>query len=155
MSCGDLSFVDGGVIQNATVLGSNVTGSDITNSTLDNVTLEHLRDIDNPSTQTLAEALALHETVNGTIAGGIAANDQAMRTLVTAMAQLDKLQLMALAKALWDALDFHPKPTTGPSATEAESLPTTVLGSREQLMGAPTQWLEAESGIIPVYTKGA
>lgn len=169
MSCGDLSFVEGGVIKDADILNGSISNSTVNNPTINGGSLNGLTSVDEPTAkkiadaeassagarQSLANGLAGDSVATGALANGLAANATGMKALADALSGLSKEQLSALAQALWDALDLHPKATAAPATGEADSLPTTLYGTRSAILGGPTQWLDSELGAIPVYPKGA
>lgn len=123
--CGVAEFMRGGTIAEAHITASSVTDSRVSASELTSCQLVKTASVDPDSAQVIANALA----------------------------QLPQGALMELAKAIAEAM---PKAalTDGPQMTTEESLPSTVAGSREALLGRPEAWLEYNDFVLPGYKKG-
>ena len=57
MSCGQIDFLEGGALQNVTVMGGQVSSALVQGCALDSCNLTHLRDIDTASAELIAKAL--------------------------------------------------------------------------------------------------
>ena len=125
MGCCDstVSTMNGGVIKASDMLQSSITNSTFSGGSLDTVTLSNLTSIDKTSTKTIYEGFL---------------ND------------LSDTQLAAFVQRLLKAID-----ATGstPSSTEDNSIPTTMIGKRSVMMGAPEKWIELAGGVVPCYSK--
>lgn len=58
MSCGQIEFLEGGALQNVTMIGGQVGSAVVQGCALDSCNLTHLRDIDTASAERIAAALA-------------------------------------------------------------------------------------------------
>lgn len=57
MSCGQIDFLEGGTLQNVTIMGGQISSALIQGCALDSCNLTHLRDIDTASAELIAKAL--------------------------------------------------------------------------------------------------
>lgn len=121
-SCGQNGPIEGGIISSSTIVGSTVQGSIISGSAIQASSLEQLTKVDDSSALVIADAIS----------------------------KLSTEQLRALAKAIADAMPLL-SPTVGPASTNATSLPTEVVGSREKLLGGPSGWLKLRGVVVPAY----
>lgn len=130
MSCGENSFLDGGVIQNGTIANSQLTNSTflagrIDSATIANSSIENLTTVDEASARTIANALAA----------------------------LPAAQLQQLAAAILAQMQESPIAlTTAPSSTDASTLSTVVLGDRDKLLGAPAMWIKQGEYKVPAFS---
>lgn len=122
MSCGQNGPIEGGTINSSTIVGSTIQGSVISGSVIKASALEEITSVDEKSALIIADA----------------------------MSKLSTEQLRALAKAIADAMPLL-SPTVGPVSTNATSLPTEVVGSREKLLGNPNGWLTLRGVAVPAY----
>ena len=122
-SCGALDFLEGGTIKDADIISSNITNSRVSNSVIDACDIENLSSIDADSAKVVADAIAA----------------------------LTPDQLKALAEAIFAAMQN--KPGVSPVSSEADKIPTTILGGREALMGKPDMLITTPDPnyVIPAY----
>lgn len=69
------------------------------------------------------------------------------KVIAEALAGMDE----ASKKALAEALGFAPGVGQAPASTTEDSLPTEVLGDRDQLLGAPAEWVSIGGKNVPAY----
>lgn len=121
--CGDMRFVEGGVIEGGVINNSQINNSVITGSTFTSGSITNLASIDAASALIIANAIA----------------------------SLSKEQLKNLAEALLAALDVSAG--TAPPSTDEDPIPTTYYGDRSAALGAPDIWDEhfAPGYRIPLY----
>lgn len=120
--CGTQEFMRGGIITEAQITSSNIQGSVISGSEITASNITNLAAIDEAS----------------------------IKKIVDGMAQLPTEYLSMLAQAIQKAMP-NAGPGKAPSETVEESLPTTVLGRRDKLLGEPTGWLEMNGMVVPAY----
>lgn len=122
-SCGNLQFVEGGVIKNSSIINSQITDSIITNSVLQAVRLENLTGLD----------------------------DISAKVIVDALAALPSDQLAPLVSAILTA--FVTSPHSEPvSSIGGGELPTTIYGDRTALLGDPELFVKfGKDYVIPLY----
>lgn len=124
-TCGGIDFLQGGTITSSTIVNSEILSSVIRASEFNCGHITALASIDDSSIQTI---------VNGILG-------------------LPKEQLIAFATALLEAACGG---TVGePGRTSAEPLPTTMVGSRDLLLGAPSAWGTLFGKQVPLYEGGA
>lgn len=124
-ACGGVRYVDGGVIQSASIVSSQIVNSSLENSAIRGCSLENTTSVDRITAEKIAAQLAT----------------------------LDQASLNALATALNLARSAQVTQNR-PAVSTEESLSTTVLGNRDMLLGRPTAWGEYADGyIIPLFTK--
>lgn len=127
MGCGDISFLDGGTLTNSTVVSPQIANGTIQSSTFDNGTITALSSID----------------------------DSSLEKLVDGMAKLPANKLAPLLEALLKAVQSVPG--SAPTSSEESSLPTTIVGDRTSLMGAPASWQKfgETTFVFPLYKVSA
>lgn len=123
--CGVTEFMQGGMIAEAHVTSSAITESRVTSSDLKSCNLQTLTSIDEDSAQTIADAIA----------------------------KLPSGMLAELGKAIAAVLPAAPL-SSGPREITGDTLPSTVAGSREVLLGRPAAWLGYRDFIVPCYKEG-
>lgn len=123
--CGVVEVLKGGMIAEAHITASSITESRVTSSTVSSCQLESVVSVDTTSAQVIANALA----------------------------ELSEGALLKLAQAIAKAM---PKAelANGPQLTTETSLPSTMAGSREALLGKPDEWLAYHDFVVPGYKKG-
>ena len=120
--CGNMSFMEGGTLKNVTMIQSTILNSRVSSSNYDSMTIESITEI----------------------------QKSAVKTIVDAIAQLSPEELTGLATALFSAIKTSTK--VNPVETEAEDIPTTVVGGREKLLGKPDHWVVMADGVsVPAY----
>ena len=120
--CGNMSFMEGGTLKSVSILQSSILSSRISSSNFDSMTIESIAEIQKSATKTIVDAIA----------------------------SLSPEELTGLATALFSAIKTSTK--VNPVETEANELPTTVLGSREKLLGKPDHWVVMADGVsVPAY----
>lgn len=123
MGCGETGLLEGGILKDSTILGGNITQSAISDSRIDGAEITNLRSIDGSSAAKIAEALAA----------------------------LPDAQLADLAAAILAKMSIVVS-TKHPVSTQADSLPTKMLGaSRSGTLGEPAGWIEFGGKIVPAY----
>lgn len=86
--------------------------------------------------------------VSGAAIENIASIDSSsVQKIVEAIKGLDD----ATRKSLGEALGFTVETGKAPAETEGTALPTTVAGSRDYLLGKPTEWAVIAGKNVPVY----
>lgn len=121
--CGGNEFLQGGTILDSTGVRLHISDSTITGSVIDNAEVNALRSIDEASAGTIADAIAA----------------------------LPDARLAALLQKLTAAMVADPSPTA-PPLTEAPNVPTSIVGDRDTMMGAPAAWLKFGSFVFPAYS---
>ena len=125
MACGQIEFLEGGVLKNTTLIGANISQSTIQGSVLDASDITQLRSIDADSAAKIADAIAALPP--------------------------DKLQqLLTAILAAIVASDAGVMPDT----TQISSLPTLMYGdSRRGMLGAPDFWMKFGGKLLPIYSE--
>ena len=125
MGCGEIEFLEGGMLKNPTIIGGSISQSAIQGSVLDASDITQLRSIDTDSAAKIADAIAALPA--------------------------DKLQ--TLLDALFAALNLGDSGLV-PDTTKYKSLPTLMYGdSRRGMLGAPDGWAKMGGKLIPLYTE--
>lgn len=125
MGCGEIEFLEGGVLKEPTIIGGTISQSTIQGSILDASDIMQLRSIDSDSAAKIADALAA----------------------------LPEDKLQTLLKALLAALDLSDA-GVAPDTTQLKSLPTMMFGdSRRGMLGAPDGWAKLGDKLLPLYTE--
>lgn len=120
--CGALEYVRGGMIAEAYVTATSITESRISSSIIRSSEIQKLSAIDEASAQVIAQALS----------------------------QLPESALAELAKAIMGALQISAA-TDAPTASLDESLPASVIGARNVLLGEPATWIPFKEFVVPGY----
>lgn len=120
--CGVLEFMNGGVIAEAHITSSSITDSRVSASDMTACNLQKLASIDEDSAQLIADAIAA----------------------------LSADKLVALGNAIAAALP-NAALANGPQQTTEDSMPATIAGSREVLLGKPQAWLAYKDFVVPGY----
>lgn len=123
VNCGSIEFVDGGVINNATMTNSTIQGSVINGSAIEASSLSRITAVDADTAVVIANVIA----------------------------KLDTEQLRALAKAITDAMPDTIETALGPAHTKDDALPTELAGGRQYVLGSPMGWLKMQGVVIPAY----
>lgn len=121
-TCGEIRFMEGGTIKDATILNSQMVNSVISSSTIDSSSITNLSSIDSASARVIMQAIA-------------ALPPSDLRVLID-----------ALLAALRGGVDF----STAVTCLD-NSIPATMFGNDEFLLGAPDGWITIADGAIPVY----
>lgn len=121
-TCGEIRFMEGGTIKDATIVSSNIVNSSISSSNLDSSTITNLSSIDSASARIILQALA----------------------------SLSPSDLRVLTDALLEALVSSSSSAEG--ACYANDMPAMVLGGGDFVLGKPEGWLEVSNGVIPVFS---
>lgn len=121
-TCGEIRFMEGGTIKDATILNSQMVNSVISSSTIDSSSITNLSSIDSASARVIMQAIA-------------ALPPSDLRVLIDA--------LLAAMLASSSAADGQ---------CLGDSIPATMLGHDDYLLGAPDGWLSISNGVVPVYS---
>lgn len=122
-TCGEIRFMEGGTIKDATIVSSNIVNSSISSSNLDSSTITNLSSIDSASARVIMQAIA-----------NLSPSD--LRVLLDAL-------LAALRTAGGNVSD---------SCQISYGLPASLIGGGSYLLGNPNGWLPIADGLIPVYS---
>lgn len=114
-------YAEDGVINRSTITNSQITNSTVQASDLVSCSIKDLANIDESSAKRIVDAIA----------------------------QLDSNQLSALATAIQES--FSPVDGDEPTALEGPELPTTMVGTRDQMLGRPDGWAKFGPYSIPLY----
>ena len=125
MGCGEIEFLEGGMLKNPTIIGGSISQAAIQGSVLDASDITQLRSIDADSAAKIADAIAALPA--------------------------DKLQqLLTAILAAIVAGDSGVMPDT----TQISSLPTKMYGdSRNGMLGAPDFWMKFGGKLLPIYSE--
>lgn len=126
MPCGDIQYLEGGVLKDGTFVSPNITNAKISDSvvsasTVDGAYITNLVNIDAASADVIADALARLPP-------------ESIRNLAMA--------LLSIAPQVAEA---------APTASEAPSIPTTMIGARHTSLGAPAVWGVINGYKVPMY----
>ena len=125
MGCGEIEFLEGGMLKNPTIIGGSISQSAIQGSVLDASDITALRSLDEASASKIADAIAA----------------------------LPADKLKTLLDALFAALNLADSGLS-PDTTKYKSLPTLMFGdSRRGMLGAPDGWAKMGGKLIPLYTE--
>lgn len=154
MGCGDIKFLQGGVID-----GSTVINSQLTNSTLSASSIAASVMTKSDITESKIEESELN---NSTVNNGLlvdcevqklaAIDAQSAKLIADAISILPKAELMALATAIFDALQVPI--AQEPEFTNDSTISTNVFGNADGVLGKPAQWGSFGGFAIPLYTPG-
>jgi hypothetical protein len=114
-------YAEDGVINRSTITNSQITNTTVQASDLVSCSIKDLATIDAASAKTIADAIA----------------------------QLEPAQLAALVNAIQECLS--PVDGEEPTALEGPEIPSTIVGTRDQLLGRPDGWAKLGSYSIPMY----
>lgn len=123
--CGVTEFLRGGMIAEAHVTASAITDSRVSGSELSGCQVKELASVDDASAQTIADAIA----------------------------KLPEGMLVELSKALAKAMPLASS-ASAPQVTTEDSVPTSIAGNRELLLGKPEVWITHHDFIVPGYRQG-
>lgn len=154
MGCGDIKFLQGGVIDGSTVINSQLTNSTMSASSIaasvmtkSDITESKIEDSE-LNNSTVSNSLLVDCEVQK-----IAAIDaQSAKTIADAISVLPKTELMALATALFDALQVPI--AKDPDFTNDGTVSTNVYGDADGVLGKPIKWGSFGGFAIPLYTPG-
>lgn len=124
-SCGEIRFMEGGTLKDSTVLSSSVVNSTVSNSTIESTTITH-----------------------STVDSDTAAN------IIQQIVQLPESTLKILVDAIAARLSADVLPAgaaVSPVSCAAGSMPATIIGDDNAVLGVPGGWIKTEDGLIPVY----
>lgn len=182
MGCGDISFLEGGTLNNSTLINAQVANAELQSSTFDNGTIKELANIDNSSLEKISDGIANLSTDKLlTLFRALISDASAKEAVLNLLETMDAAKLVPLLKQLLgddsaktflvDTLTAMPAEKlaplfaalfetvtnaqgSSPSTNEGTELPTTVYGDRRAVLGAPSAWqkLGNSSFMIPVYT---
>lgn len=122
-TCGEIRFMEGGTIKDATIVSSNIVNSSISSSNLDSSTITNLSAIDSASA----------------------------RVIMQAIANLSPSDLQVLINALLAAMVSSGMSSDG--ACSAGDMPASILGGSAYVLGKPAGWLMLSNGVVPVYAQ--
>lgn len=157
MSCTNIGPFEGGLFKDPTLVNPEVSNGQATGMSLKSATLTESITIDAAVARQLAQALCPE------IAGCIAFAAEEVAAVFKdcgGKAHVPDVQIPTCVE-MQDAIAEAMKPviaTTEPVATNSgstNSLPLTVMGSRDALMGAPKVYLQVGDYIIPAYLPNA
>lgn len=121
-TCGEIRFMEGGTIKDATIVSSNIVNSSISSSNLDSSTITNLSAIDSASA----------------------------RVIMQAIANLSPSDLQVLINALLAAMVSSGMSSVG--ACNVGDMPASIRGGSDYVLGEPDGWLEVSNGVIPVFS---
>lgn len=124
-TCGEIRFMEGGTIKDATILNSQMVNSVISSSTIDSSSITNLSSIDSASA----------------------------RVIMQAIAALSPADLQVLINVLLDAMVAVGNISTTTGCAEG-NMPAAYLGDDDYFLGKPDGWLSVSNGAIPVYNPG-
>ena len=154
MGCGDIKFLQGGVIDSSTIINSQITNSSMSASAITASTMSK-SDI---SESKIEESDLNNSKVDGCIlvdceVQKLAAIDaQSAKTIADAISILPKAELMALASAIFDALQVPI--AQEPEFTNDSTISTNVFGDAEGVLGKPDHWGSFGGFAVPLYRPG-
>ena len=122
-TCGEIRFMEGGTIKDATIVSSSIVNSSISSSNVDSSSVTNLTSIDSASA----------------------------RVILQAIANLSPSELRVLTDALLAAMMSGATATDG--VCLADSMPARVLGGDDYVLGVPEGWLQISNGVIPVFSE--
>lgn len=122
--CGANEFMRGGVLADAQIVSSTITDTRVSSSVLDGDHIQNLASLDAASAKVIASAIA-------------SLSPAALSELADAIAK-------QLAESVFSA-------GSTPGSTMETTLPLTVTGSRDGLLGRPVAWLKYQGYVLPGY----
>ena len=166
MSCGEIKFLDGGIIKNAQILDSNLLSCLLSNCTFDSGKISNLLEIDAASAGRIFDAFQNIDPDKlknlAKLLLSLLTPKELLEYLSTADAEdlkkfikllLDSLTPEELLEYLLNAFEQLESSTETPDSTRTSTLPTTMYGDhRKGLMGGPDKWIKLGSYLIPAYT---
>ena len=122
MGCGEIRFLDGGLIQNARIIASTLVECALSHCTFDSGTITNLLNIDTVSANKILDALcgANQDKIN-----------EFAKLILNALSSVDKTP---------DSTEASSLPTT------------IFGDSRVGIMGAPDKWIQLGDYLIPAYS---
>lgn len=151
MSCGDIRFLEGGIIKGATILDSQLANCLIQQSTFDAGTITNLANIDTASVEKILDGFQLAN------ADKLKALAKLLLPLIPPDEFLEYLSgasdaaLTAFAKLLFEHLAGTSQ--SEPDTTVTPVLPTKMYGDhRKGVMGGPDTWISFGQYLLPGYT---
>ena len=154
MGCGDIKFLQGGVIDGSSILNSQIMNSSLATCRMDASTISKC-DIDTSQLKNcnVAESYIGSSEIENCEINKLAGIDApSAKTIADAIAVLPKDELMKLASALFEALQV-------PVAQEPElandgTISTNVFGDADGVLGKPAQWGAFGGFVVPMYKPG-
>lgn len=122
MSCGEIRFLDGGIIKNAQILTSTLIACALTGCTIDSSTITNLSSIDKASANKILDALC-----------------KADQSYIDAFANI--------ILGMLSSVNQVPDTTT---TTNLPTL--MYGDSRKGIMGAPDKWIKLGDYLLPAYS---
>lgn len=179
MSCGEIRFLDGGIIKNAQILDSTLSDCLLSRCTFDSGTISNLLGIDEASAGRIFDAFKTLDpdklrafarlllnllTPKELIEYLSTADDDTLKVfarlllkllppkeLIEYLSTADDETLTDFAKLLFSYLTGSS--TVTPDSTFTSTLPTTMYGDhRKGLMGGPDTWIKVGDYLVPGYT---
>lgn len=156
MACGDIKFLEGGVLKDSTVINADVTGSKINDSvvsasTLDGCRITNLVGIDDATAAALGNDLANNDAFVQQFILKLANNADFVQSIALKFADLPQPVLELLAKAIFSSAQVDV--STPPAQSEEDVIPTTMYGDRNAALGTPMAWGTLFGYSIPLYRK--
>lgn len=154
MGCGDIKFLQGGVIDSSTIINSQITNSSMSSSaiaastmTKSDITESKIEESDLNNSK-VANSLLVDCEVQK-----LAAIDaQSAKAIADAISILPRAELMALASAIFDALQVPI--AQEPEFTNDSTISTNVFGDAEGVLGKPDHWGSFGGFAVPLYKPG-
>ena len=152
MSCGEIRFLDGGIIKNAQILDSTLSDCLLSRCTFDSGTISNLLGIDEASAARIFDAFKTLDPDKLRAFARLLLNllppDEILEYLGTA----SDSALTTFAELLFAHLASLS--TDVPDTTQTPALPTKMFGdTRVGVMGSPDTWVKFGNYLLPAYTK--
>lgn len=154
MGCGDIKFLQGGVIDGSTVINSQITNCAISASTItaSAMSKSDISESKIEQSDVLNSKVADSELVNCEVQKLAGIDAQSAKTIADAISILPKAELVALASAIFDALQVPV--AQEPEFTNDSTISTNVFGDAEGVLGKPDHWGSFGGFAVPLYRPG-
>lgn len=154
MGCGDIKFLQGGVIDSSTIINSQITNSSMSASaiaastmTKSDITESKIEESDLNNSKVEDSLLVDCEMQKLS-----AIDAQSAKLIADAISILPRAELMALASAIFDALQVPI--AQEPEFTNDSTISTNVFGDAEGVLGKPDHWGSFGGFAVPLYRPG-
>lgn len=151
MGCGDVRFLQGGVIDGSSIINSQITNSTITTAGIA-ASVVSKSDIEESAFKNgtvTGSKVDASELVNCEMQKLSGIDAPSAKVIADAIAVLPKADLVALASALFSALQVPV--AEEPDSSSNSTISTNVFGDGGGVLGKPAQWGAFGEFVVPMY----
>lgn len=154
MGCGDIKFLEGGVINGSTIVNSQISNSTMTTSSIaaSTISKSDVEEVKVTDSEILQSTISNSVLENSAIRSMTQIDAQSAKVIADAISVLPKADLVALASALFAALQIPAG--DAPLTNEDGDISAKIIGGTGGTLGAPVQWGTFGEFVVPMYKPG-